>query len=122
MGTHDASVERSRCARRALAITTLVAATSAVAGCSSGDYRGPVEIVEYHLTDERNLLLIVATCHGDPEVTSLQVEQRRVTVEVTSTSREVGDGCLDQVPLTLDKPLGDRAVVEASTERVVPRA
>lgn len=93
----------------------------ALVGCSGADGRGPVEIMEYHLTDDRSLTLIVGTCHGEPEVTSRSVDHQRVEIEVTSTSRAVGDSCLDEVQLTLDAPLGGRSVIDATTDRVVPR-
>lgn len=121
-GLPDARLARVACvARVACAVVVAVAATLPATGCRPDEWRGPVEIVdaypEAYTYPEgvTSLELYVNTCHGDPEVTSLVQEADRVEVEVTSTSRRAGDGCLDAVVLELDAPLGDRPLVDGST-------
>lgn len=91
-------------------------------------------------------LLLVAGCgadaptidivYGDPESTRLEVSvntcNRNPTVDAEETSEEVrltvtadepsGDGeedCMDYAVLALETPLGDRIVVDASTDQQV---
>lgn len=80
--------------------------------------RGPVEIWEASTADGTGLQLVVASCNGEPEVTALEQTDTEVRIEVTSTTPAPGwpgEDCLDGLELTLDAPLGDRALVDLST-------
>lgn len=83
--------------------------------------RGPVAVTEAEAIDG-TLQLYVGSCNGEPEVTLLEQTATEVRVEVTSTTPAPGwpgADCLDGLALTLDAPLGDRTLVDASTGDVV---
>lgn len=80
--------------------------------------RGPVAITEASDPGGTALQLYVDSCNGEPEVTVLEQTDAEVRVEITSTTPAPGWGgndCLDGLELTLDAPLGDRALVDLST-------
>jgi hypothetical protein len=60
-------------------------------------------------------MIEVPSCNGDPVLTELVQEADGVTVAVTSTTRRVGDSCLDIVTIDLDEPLGDRPVIDGTS-------
>lgn len=88
--------------------------------------RGPVEIWEAYTGGGTGLQLTVGSCNGEPEVTVLEQSDTEVRIEVTSTTPAPGwpgEDCLDGLELTLDAPLGDRALVDVTTgEAVAVRA
>lgn len=61
----------------------------------------------------------VGTCHGDP-IATVDEDDRTVTITVTSTKRSPGDSCLDALQVPLDRPLGDRAVIDGATGEAPP--
>ena len=84
--------------------------------------RGPVEITEATATGGTTLQLHVDSCNGEPEVTVLEQTDDEVRVEITSTTPAPGwggDDCLDGLELSLDAPLGNRALVDLSTGDLV---
>lgn len=84
--------------------------------------RGPVEIWEAYTTGGTGLQLTVGSCNGEPEVTVLEQTDSEVRVEITSTTPAPGwpgEDCLDGLELTLDAPLGDRALVDVTTGDIV---
>lgn len=83
--------------------------------------RGPVAITEASSTGS-GLQLYVGSCNGEPEVTALEETDTEIRVEVTSTTPAPGwpgNDCLDGLELTLDAPLGDRALIDLSTGEAV---
>jgi hypothetical protein len=106
---------RSRC-------LTVVAAM-VVCGCGAADAeRGPVEVMEAFLDDEGVLQVGVASCNGDPEVTDLHEDDAEVHVEVTATTTDPGDACMDVVEVPLERPFGDRRLYDggAGTGQDIP--
>lgn len=81
--------------------------------------RGPVAITEASAAaGGTTVQLYVGSCNGEPEVTVLEQTDTEVRVEITSTTPAPGwpgADCLDGLELTLDAPLGDRALVDLST-------
>ena len=65
------------------------------------------------------LSIEVPTCNGDPEVTVLEETDDQVRVEVVSQRQRGGDACLDGVRLELDRPLGDRALIDVTSGRTL---
>lgn len=61
----------------------------------------------------------VGTCHGDPAAT-VEEDDRTVKITVTSTKRSPGDDCLDSLQVELDRPLGDRQVIDGATGEAPP--
>jgi hypothetical protein len=61
----------------------------------------------------------VPTCNGEPEVTMLEETEDEVRVEVVSQRQRGGDDCLDGVQVELDRPLGDRALIDVTSGRTV---
>lgn len=106
-------------------IATALALEFALSGCTSAPgpparTRGPAQIAGFRAMD-RSVVLVVRTCHGDPEVTRLVQGESRIEVAVTSTTTDPGDACLDEVPVELDAPLDGRVVIDASTGSTVER-
>lgn len=56
----------------------------------------------------------VDTCQGDP-VAAVEENDQTVTITVTSTKRSPSDACLDHIRVELDRPLGDRQVIDGAT-------
>jgi hypothetical protein len=107
--------------RRVMAVLTALAFAAA---CTDDDSvtstRGPVELdADVHLVAPDRLQLGVLSCHGDPEVTELSQDDGQVRIEVTSTVSSPGDACMDVLTVALDAPLGDRAVVDATSGRTL---
>lgn len=92
-----------------------------------GSGRSTVPVVGYVSADEKgvasptDLTLFVGTCNGQPTVRALVEESEQVTVTVEARDPEDGpsDACRDGVTAQLSRSLGDRAVVDGSTGRVV---
>jgi hypothetical protein len=59
--------------------------------------------------------LTVPSCHGYPEVVDVEERSDRVLVEVVTTQVLSGDrmDCLDGVSIELERPLGERDVIDA---------
>lgn len=75
----------------------------------------------YGASVDGSLLSIeVPTCNGEPEVTLLEEADDEVRVEVVSQGqRGGGDDCLDGVQVELDRPLGDRELIDVTSGRTV---
>ena len=106
-----------------LAVALLAVALLALAVLAArGPDRGPVSLVDYTVTGPRTLQVFVASCHGDPEVTSLQETTRQVRVEVTADRPGAeSEACSDGLTITLESPLGDRSIVDENAFVPVPR-
>ncbi|MDX1659120.1 MAG: hypothetical protein R3343_09900 [Nitriliruptorales bacterium] len=65
------------------------------------------------------LSIEVPTCNGEPEVTKLEETNDEVRVEVVSQRQRGGDDCLDGVQVELDRPLGDRALIDVTSGRAI---
>ncbi len=85
-----------------------------------GAWRSDVRVDEAYLLTPQRLELIVASCHGAPRV-SLRETDVDVQVKVKSFSTPFRGGldCQDGVEVSLREPLGDRAVVDEHTGKVV---
>lgn len=90
-----------------------VAAIALLAACAPGEERGPQRIVGWSVADDV-VHLWIDTCNGNPEAEVVETD-RTVTVAVTSTRRDPGDGCQDTLAVTLDAPLGDRTLIDKVT-------
>ncbi len=83
--------------------------------------RGAVDVVEAEVRDDGSLVLEVDSCNGDPVASVFEQTDDQVRIEVVASSTPFGGGgdCLDIVEVALQKPLGDRVVVDAHTESTV---
>jgi hypothetical protein len=86
-----------------------------------GAWRSEVSVVKAELRSPDRLVLIVDSCNGDPEVSLLRETDVDVQVKVVASSTPLrgGDDCLDPVEVQLQKPLGDRVVIDMHTGQSV---
>ena len=99
----------------------LVLAGVAVALLTRGiSTRGGVEVMGGQEIDDTHLLLMVASCGGDPDLVSLAEEEDAVTVVVESTTGQPAGDCQDVVEVELMSPLGDRTVVDGTSGQTEP--
>jgi hypothetical protein len=78
--------------------------------------RGSVSLEGQQVEREGRVIHVtVPSCKGDPVVVDLEERLDRVLVEVVTTQVLSGDrdDCLDAVSIELDRPLGDRGVIDA---------
>ncbi|WP_062463897.1 hypothetical protein [Demequina soli] len=76
--------------------------------------RGTQQIMQVEVLDPTTLRVMSPSCNGDPEVTVTEDgELNRVYLSLVATVYETGPMCADMVDVTLEKPLGDRLVVDA---------
>ena len=87
----------------------------AIAGCTTGPQRGPVEIRGAIQVDPQTLSLDLPSCHGDPEITVQDETDTEIRIEVVSTVHTNGDACADVIEATLEQPLGDREVIDSTS-------
>ena len=82
-----------------------------------GAWRGGVSVMGARLDAPDRLALAVASCNGNPSVSSLKETDVDVHVRVIafSTPLHGGDDCEDSVTAYLGEPLGDRVVVDKHT-------
>ncbi len=65
----------------------------------------------------RNLRLVVDSCNAE---LSAEIDERPTTVRVTVTARhDTNDDCLDGLVVHLERPLGDRRLLDGATGRPV---
>jgi len=86
-----------------------------------GVWRGKVSVIEAELRSSNVLVLVVASCGGDPEVTQILESDRDVLVEIVASSTPLagGDDCLDLVEVQLQQPLEDRVVIDGHSGQTV---
>ena len=85
-----------------------------------GAWRSEVRVDKAWLLAPERLELIVSSCNGAPRVSLKETDvDVQVTVQSFSTPLRGGDDCQDHVNVYLREPLGDRAVVDKHTGRVV---
>lgn len=89
--------------------------TAVLAACGPNEHRGPVRLTTALAVGPAELELEVPSCNGHAEVTELRESDAEVVVEVTSTTYREGDDCLDSIRVTLEQPLGDRRLVDATS-------
>lgn len=89
-----------------------------------GAWRSAVSVVDARLGHPQTLILSVASCQGAPRVAELRETEVDVQVRVIafSTPLHGGTDCLESVKAHLEAPLGDRAVVDNHSGRIVGRA
>ena len=94
----------------ALAFVVLI-----TAGCSEG--RASLDEA-YIRDDERVLEVIVSTCQADL-TTDVEETPSQVVITVTAKNDNANLDCQDPVLITLSEPLGDRTLIDGSTDRAV---
>jgi hypothetical protein len=110
--------ERTGLGRMALALSIGLSACRPIAGQTDPQtQRGSVSLEGQQVEREGETVLsfTVPSCHGDPEVVDLEERPDRVLVEVVTTQVRSGDrmDCQDVVLIELERPLGDREVIDA---------
>ncbi|MDE0546452.1 hypothetical protein [Microbacterium sp. C7(2022)] len=121
--------QRSRSSSRAGFALASVSLLALVTGCTSAE---PTEQSEQRPTEERGpqpivgwsnggdiQVVVIGTCNGDP-VATVEEDDESVTITVTSTLRSPGDACQDSIKVPLDRPLGDREVIDGVTGEAPP--
>ncbi|WP_062522633.1 hypothetical protein [Demequina silvatica] len=106
----------SRPARTIAILVALVAVTGC--GPGTGD-RAPVQVLDVFEVVGGGYEVAVASCDGDPEVL-VDESDTVVTLTAEADARAPDATCLDLVRITLEAPLGDRAVVDVVTGDEVP--
>ena len=96
---------------------TFVAALAAAMLLPACVRSAPVQRVEVTSADERTLLVEVAACQASLQIDTDENDER-VRIAVRARGGAGGD-CAQLFELTLDEPLGDRAVIDAVTEQEV---
>jgi uncharacterized lipoprotein NlpE involved in copper resistance len=81
-------------------------------GCST---RRDARIVDAVLEGDRTLVLNIDACNADDNRTETTENGDTVTIAVTTDDPPGGDDCADGVTVELADPLGDRALIDAST-------
>ena len=85
-------------------------------GCSSTEAVSVIDEVEVR-PDGRTLAFAVSSCHGSPKATAEEsAGEVRISVRSDTSSN---DDCADGATVKLDRPLGDREVVDAKTGRAL---
>ena len=80
----------------------------------------PTALGSGDVSGERTLRVTVASCNKNPTGDIVETAE---TVTITAFARPAGrdeNACADGLALTLDSPLGERAVVDGATGRTVP--
>lgn len=115
----NTDVKRRRFLTRGRVVAVIIAAALLVALAvwlllPNVTVRGEVRIVEAELRPPETLALVVESCNGDPEVTTLRLtdDDVQVAVKASSTPFSGGEDCLDVVEVDLGAPLGQRTVVD----------
>lgn len=110
---------------RAFATLVVVAVLSVIAFAvwdfvRSGE-RVPTRLVSGEVVEPTRLSLVVSSCNKQP-TTEVQESDHQVRVTAFSArgSRFGGDDCLDGATVRLDRPLGQRKVIDGSNGRSVP--
>ena len=118
-------VGRLTCTVVVTALVIFVACFVAWYNVAGAGWRGAVTVygARYGHSPEnpRTLGLTVNSCHEGPEVSGLRETDQEVEVKVVAFTRPFHGGlsCLEGVAVRLEKPLGDRAVIDGHTgERV----
>lgn len=89
---------------------------------SDGREHGPrleiVSIVTAEVAAD-GLTLIVDSCDGEP-VAKVSESELEVKITVTATVQNPGPTCQDSLDITLDKALGDRTIIDLSSNSTIP--
>lgn len=110
--------QRRRAWLIAAAVLLVAVAIAVAATLARGiSWRAPAPILGATLSAPDRLVLIVGTCGGEPELDVLREQDAAVEVTVVSTRRfgGAGEDCRDPLEVTLEAPLGDRHLVDATT-------
>ena len=114
-------VGRLTCTVVVTALVVFVACVCAWYNLAGGGWRGAVTVDGATYVPPNRLSLGVGSCLGGPKVTSLRESDVDVEIKVIAftTPTRGGLSCRDGVGVRLEKPLGDRAVIDGHTgERV----
>ncbi|TVR25477.1 MAG: hypothetical protein EA387_03870 [Nitriliruptor sp.] len=91
----------------------------AACGVDTPTERGPVSLAggQVRQIGPQELAVDVPSCYGDPELDGLVEADDEVRIRIVTTMVISGDAlaCLDKVQVTLQDPLGDRAVIDAES-------
>ncbi len=86
------------------------------------EWHSGVMVTQAELHDLDRLVLNVASCNGNPEVVQMLETDLDVRVKVSSSSFPLSGGtndCLDQIEIQLQRPFGDRALIDKHTGQPV---
>ena len=84
------------------------------AGCGGGVRDAPVTALQFIGTDGRVLTVGIDSCNAEPTLVIGEQSDARVVLAATA-ERNAGGDCADGGVVTLDEPLGDRALLDATT-------
>lgn len=103
---------------RGVAAAASVALLTLVNGCAPIEERG-VQPIAGWFNGGTLQSLMVDTCQGDP-VAVVEENDQTATITVTSTKYNTGTACLDGLQVELNRPLGDRQVIDGATDKAPP--
>ncbi len=89
----------------------------ALTGCGTG---GEVEVMSA-VPVGQSLSVQIAACNPKNLQVAVREQEDRVELRATVDSEARGDLCASVEQVRLARPLGDRAVIDASTGRTVPQ-
>ena len=113
----ESRLERHLTRHQVLATAAALAVT--LLGCSETTSQ-EAPVFGGYLGDDKHLVhLSVGACHPDRTDTEVHETSDEVRVLVTVTEPDENVDCGTEVTLNLDEPLGDREVVDASTDKTV---
>ena len=91
----------------------------AAAGCSESK---PAQIAYWEAGEQATEIVVIGGCNeGGAKAEVVSETDQRVVIELTVSGEYLGD-CADSTKVTLRRPLGDRQVVDATTDKPVRRA
>jgi hypothetical protein len=97
-------------------LALVAAAVVALAGCGFGRETMPIGAV----ATEGDRIAVNGYCHSDVR---LGVDESADAVELTlSAEAEDGGDCFDCIVVTLDAEVGDRLVIDSTTDAPIPEA
>ena len=106
------------------ALVTAVALFLVWHNLGGGAWRSSVGIMEAYPQENRTdrLTLIVQSCNGAPRVRhKLETDSAvRIRVQAFSTPLHGAEECLDALDVQLEKPLGNRILLDEHTNREIP--
>lgn len=93
----------------------VVLASYALSACAGPDDLSISEVTSVS-ADGRTLRLTINSCHGNPTV---MVDESADRVILHARGGATADDCADLATVTLREPLGDRIVIDATSQRQV---
>jgi hypothetical protein len=120
--TNSVRIERTLAEVRAVTRSSLITAllmSSLCASCADSEVRD-VRILDYYeQAGGRELVTTIDACGGSVNRVDVREEEDAVYLSATTDAPTRGNDCTEGVIVSLDEPLGGRAVIDALDQRTV---